>query len=35
MKLVIKLPKRKAKWFYNHLKSEHPKYSKSMKLERK
>jgi hypothetical protein len=30
--LTLKLPKKKAKKFYNHLKEEHPKYSKSLKL---
>lgn len=33
-KLTLKLPNKKADWFYKHLKSEHPRYSKSLKLRR-
>jgi len=32
MKLVMELPKAKAKKMYAHLKSEHPIYSRRMKL---
>jgi hypothetical protein len=31
-KIIIKLPSKKAKLFSAHLKKEHPKYSKEMKI---
>jgi hypothetical protein len=35
MRLTIKLPARKAKYFANHLRKEHPKYSRSLKVSKK
>jgi hypothetical protein len=32
MKIIIKLPSKKAIKFLKHLKSEHPKYSRGAKL---
>jgi len=32
MKIVISLPKKKAKIFVKHLKKEHPVYSKKLKM---
>jgi hypothetical protein len=31
-KLTLKLADKKAKKFYDHLKKEHPKYSKTLKI---
>jgi len=30
--LTLKLSPKRAKFFYNHLKKEHPKYSKNLKV---
>jgi len=35
MKITINLPKKKAMKFARHLKAEHPKYSRSLKLKRR
>jgi hypothetical protein len=32
--LTLKLPEKKAKKFYKHLKEEHPKYSRSLKIKK-
>jgi hypothetical protein len=32
VKLTLKLNKKQAKFFYHHLKVEHPKYSKKLKV---
>lgn len=32
MKLTLNLPKKKALWFYHHLKKEHPIYSRTLEI---